>query len=78
MNPAYYVSVCKSDTKKPEDYRLLAGPFATRAEAEAHKSDARREACKMDPRAEWYAFGTCKLSEGIQLGIVNEKLGLKT
>ena len=58
-------------TEQPRDYyvslihgsrtALLAGPFATHAEALALVQDAAAEAERIDPRAWFDAHGTCSL-----------------
>ena len=62
----FYVSVINGN-----DYRLLAGPYATKEEAENTMPKAREIACKVDERAWFYAFGTCK-AETNQPGILNQ------
>jgi hypothetical protein len=37
---------------------LLLGPYATKAEAEAHVSEGSGLAARADERAAWYAYGT--------------------
>lgn len=73
---AYYVSVAKG-----ADYRLLAGPFINdHAAALALVSKATQVAQDLDPRAAWYAFGTCRLDlvpgELPRAGILNKQLGV--
>ena len=51
----YYVSAIDG----PRAARVQ-GPFQTHAEALARVDAARSRAEKLDPRACWYAFGTCR------------------
>jgi hypothetical protein len=54
---AYYVSVVRGT-----DYRVLLGPFMNdHAGALAKVDDVRKKAQDLDPKAAWYAFGTCRL-----------------
>lgn len=73
---AYYVSVVRG-----ADYRLLAGPFLNdHAAALALVPKATQVAQDLDPRAAWYAFGTCRLDvapgEVPRAGILNQQLGV--
>lgn len=68
-DPCYYVSVVDG-----ERYALLAGPFRTHEEALAHLGCAREHAYSVDPRAWWYAYGTCKCPNGHRAGILNKAL----
>lgn len=52
----YYVSVIDGSR-----YALLAGPYASHKEALGAVRAANDAACKLDARAHWYAFGTCRL-----------------
>lgn len=57
----------------------LAGPFDTKAAAEARVPDARREAEVFDPRAVWDSFGVTRMERSLvalPFGVLNEKLGL--
>lgn len=59
----------------------LAGPFPTKAAAEARVQDARREAEAVDPRAAWDAFGVTRMERpviALPLGVLNGKLDLPT
>lgn len=57
----YYVSVIDPDTGR---FGLLLGPFKNdHAAALAMVDKVRAKACDLDPRAYWYAFGTCRLPE---------------
>ena len=75
FNPSgtnYYVSV--TDDSR---YALLAGPFDTHAEACGWVNRARDEACRVDPRAAFYAFGTSATKpEYLKPGILNDRLDL--
>lgn len=68
----FYVSVIRSDG----DYRLLAGPFLTHQRALEMVDVTRAKANDVDPRACWYAFGTCK-ADTKQPGILNDLLGIE-
>jgi hypothetical protein len=57
----YYVSVVRD--WKPEDARLVSGPYATHAEALALVDKARRIVEDRDPRAAFFAFGTVRMKE---------------
>lgn len=66
---AYYVSVVDGD-----HFGLLLGPFATHREALAHVDAATDEANRIDPKAAWYSFGTCRLERPVGPGILNDHL----
>jgi hypothetical protein len=68
----YYVSVRHYDGR----HALLLGPFPNNhAAALAAVGAARAKACDVDPRAHWYAFGTCRLaSEFTTPGVLNDLL----
>ncbi len=55
----FYVSVVDGP-----DYRFLAGPYDTHAEALAMVESARRLAVQYDPKAHFYAYGTAKAPAG--------------
>ena len=55
---------------------ILAGPYQTHPEALEAVPQVRRVAEKVDPRACWYAFGTCKAPNGWREGTLNRGLGL--
>jgi hypothetical protein len=70
---AYYVSVVKGS-----DYRLLLGPFVNdHAKALGMVDAVRRKAEELDPRACWYAFGSCRLDidadKAPPSGILNDR-----
>lgn len=52
----YYVSAVEG-----KRYAVLLGPYATHAEALELVDVGRLEAVARDPRAIWWAFGTCRL-----------------
>lgn len=65
----YYVSVVRGS-----DCRLLRGPFVNdHAGALAAVEAAKAEACRLDPRAHWYAFGTCRLDKNAGPGILDRR-----
>lgn len=68
----YYVSTIDGSR-----YALLAGPFATHSEACKWVDRVRDEACRVDPRAWFYAFGTTAMRpEYRKPGILNDRLDL--
>ena len=68
----YYVSTIDGSR-----YALLAGPFETHVEACGWVDRARDEACRVDPRAWFYAFGTTAMKpEYRRPGILNDRLDL--
>lgn len=73
--PCYY-----ADVRKDSATIMLAGPFRTKAEADAMLEPAREIARKKyeqtDPHWPWYAFGTCKAPNGHREGVLNAELGL--
>ena len=67
----YYVSVMRDDGQ----YRLLLGPFVNDHKAALNLVNAvRRKAEDLDPRACWYAFGSCRLEPdaAAPAGILNK------
>lgn len=73
----YYVSVIDGQRTG-----LLLGPFLNdHAAAIAMVEAARTKACETDPRAHWYAFGTCRkdtppaTEPGNRPGVLNAALG---
>lgn len=59
---AYYVSAVDGGR-----YALLLGPFANdHAAALAMVEPVRAKACELNPRAHWYAFGTCRLPPEVE------------
>ena len=71
-NPCYYVSVIDGDR-----FNLLAGAFRTHEQALEMVDAARNAALEYgDPKAWFYAYGTCKMENGYNSGILNKKLGI--
>jgi hypothetical protein len=61
--PCYYATVLRQ--RGSEDYRALAGPFATHEAALMQKSPAGLAAQRSgDRRAPWYLYGTALLPDG--------------
>lgn len=60
----YYVSV----VRESGDYRLLAGPYDSHQAALDNVEKARAIAEKVDRRAVWYAYGTCRITDGSYSG----------
>ena len=54
----YYVSMVDGNRSA-----LLLGPYATHQEALDDVLRGNDMACKIDPRAHWYGFGTCRLDD---------------
>ena len=70
----FYVSVKREED---EQYRLLAGPFASHRAALDYEPRARRIAIDLDPKGPWYLYGTCQVHGGFSKpGILNGQLGL--
>jgi hypothetical protein len=74
----YYVSVV--DSKR---YNLLLGPFVDDHKAALDHVDAvRAKAEELDPRAVFYAYGTCRLPDDdsvpLRAGLLNRFFGLPT
>ncbi len=69
----YYVSIRDGDR-----YILAAGPFETHQQALDMVGRVNVLANKLDGRAVWYAFGTCRLEDGrpVRPGQLNQQLGL--
>lgn len=57
---SFYVSI-RNDNG---DYRFLLGPFMTHAEALAAVTLGEYLA-QVDPRAHWYAYGTCRTEQPV-------------
>jgi hypothetical protein len=69
----FFVSIVRSSTQ----HGLLAGPFATHAEALAMLPAARAEATRLDAWSDFDAFGTCSLPAGSRRrGVLNDNLGM--
>ena len=78
--PGAYFVTCV-DPARPSTYARLAGPFIdNHAAALALVDRARAEAERADPRAVWYAFGTCRVDldhpQATRPGVLNAALGL--
>ncbi len=66
----YYVSARREDG----DFRLLAGPYDTHAAALADVDRASSIAMQLDPKATWYAYGTCRVKcDYREPGILNRR-----
>lgn len=64
----FYVSVIDNDR-----YGLLLGPFDLHSQALSLVSVVRDRVQQLDPRAHWYAFGTCSLPKEIdRQGTLND------
>jgi hypothetical protein len=64
----YYVSACDGGSRvDANDVRrwLVAGPYATHAEALGLVSQVRAHSCHLDPRGVWLAWGTARSEEPI-------------
>lgn len=55
----------------------IAGPFATKEEADGIHSQAARAACEVDARTWWMTWGVASFHEGSIRGKLNEILGVK-
>jgi len=71
-NPCYYVSV-----RDGQKFAYLAGPFRKHQEA-LDMVDAATKAAQNygDPKAWFYAYGTCKAPNGHREGLLNKALNL--
>jgi hypothetical protein len=68
----YYVSMVDGPR-----FALLAGPFAQHAVALDQVEPAKTIAQKLDPWADFYAFGTVRMADDYTTpGKLNERLGL--
>ena len=67
---AYYVSVVDAGRNC-----LLAGPYPTHQEALDLLDKANNIACSLDPRAHFYAYGTCRLPQETNVSGVLHKYG---
>ena len=70
-DPCFYV-----DCVEGEKVAMLAGPYATHAEALAALPAVKIVAQQVDARAHWYAFGTCRTPNGWREGVLNHTLGI--
>lgn len=70
----YYVSMVRDSR-----YALMAGPFATHAEALEMVDAVRKEAARLDPFCDFDAFGTCskRRSADNKMGFLNVWVGAK-
>lgn len=70
--PCFYV-----DAVDGQRFVLLAGPFPDKAQAVAAVDAARTLALDFgDPKAWFYAYGTCLLKNGHKEGRFNKEIGL--
>ena len=66
----YYVTVRRPKAGGGFEYRPLRGPFENdHAAALRALPAARKEATDLDPKAQWYTFGTARCTESQGLGI---------
>lgn len=70
-SPCYYVD-CIDGPK----VAMIAGPFKTKEEAKLMLDPARDLGCKVDPKAWFYNWGTCKRVNGYRQGILNRQLNI--
>jgi len=69
----YYVSV-----RDAGQVGYLAGPFLTHPEALTQVDRVREHACKVNDRAVFYAFGTCRRTDNYRKpGLFNTELDIK-
>lgn len=71
----YYVTVyrCNNNAGIGGEHRLLRGPFVNdHAKALTAVDEAVRQACDLDPRAQWYSFGTARMEEDHGPGILDK------
>jgi hypothetical protein len=76
----FYVSVLDrlSNDGSRDRFGVIAGPFATHAEALSMVEPAKRKAQEVDRRAHFYGFGTvAMLPTYTQAGVLNDLLGLR-
>lgn len=72
----YYVSVrrCNNNAGIGAEHRLLCGPFVNdHGAALAAVAEARRLACELDRRGEWYAYGTARSETNLGPGILDRR-----
>ena len=75
----YYVSVIDGSQKA-----LIAGPFASHEQALLTVQSANDKACELDPKAWFYAYGTCSITRQLDdtrplpIGVLNKFLGFPT
>lgn len=63
----YYVSVIDGQSRG-----LLSGPYSTHSEALADVTPAKVVTQMLDPRADFYAFGTCRFEVDAGPGALNK------
>jgi hypothetical protein len=63
----YYVSVIDGQSRG-----LLSGPYSTHSEALADVTPAKVVTQMLDPRADFYAFGTCRFETNAGQGALNK------
>jgi len=67
--PGFYYVTVRRDAPRTE-YRLLRGPFVNdHAAALAAVDETMRRAMSYDPKACWYAYGTCRSDVDLGLGL---------
>lgn len=57
----FFVSCVEDEGERRKG--LLLGPYATHAEALVNVERGAKLACGAHPKAHWYSFGTCSISE---------------
>ena len=72
--PGPYYVTCRDGGRTA----FLVGPFERHVDALDLVEPARKRACEIDPRAHFYAFGTCRLHDpaGAPQGRLNADFGL--
>lgn len=63
----YYVTV----RRRQADARLLRGPFSEHTVALAAVRDSMTIARRLDPKSEWYSFGTSRSETNLGPGILD-------
>jgi hypothetical protein len=58
-------------------HAYLAGPFEKHETALALVDTVRTLACEVDPKAWWYAFGTCSLPKDMAASVRFPELGIE-
>jgi hypothetical protein len=65
--------VVRENGNASREYRLLKGPFTNdHVGALAAVDAARKQACELDSRAEWYLFGTVRMDKDHGPGILDK------
>ena len=62
----FYVSAVDESNGVVSKHWILAGPYEQHADALAQVGAVSAIGCKNNPRAVWYAFGTCGSAEPIK------------